>query len=452
MYRDGLISGQQSILAELEGATVYHIDLEIGEDPRQVSARQEILYTNTETEPLEELYFYLYPTLLGGRTEIFGLEVDGLEVDPSFELNETVMRVPLPQAIQPGQRAVVRMDFDVTVPEDAERNYMMFALADDILALAHFYPTLAVYDDEGWNVQVPSELGDVVYADSSFYVVRVEAPEAMTLVASGSEIDRQRQNGRQQVTYAGGPMRDFYLAGSDRFGVVSEKTGETTVNSYAPVEFLGAAETILGQTADSLEAFGSRFGPYPFSEFDVVSTPTLALGIEYPGATAIALRMYDPETNPYPPQVLESTVAHEVAHQWSYSMVGNDQLDEPWVDEALAQYLTMLYWADLYGPSAKAGFRQSLEGRWARVDKEEIPIGMPVGAYDNAEYGAIVYGRGPLFVEALEGEMGAEVFADFLREYYSVHKWGVASTESFRQLAEEHCNCELAEIFEQWVY
>ena len=38
----------------------------------------------------------------------------------------------------------------------------------------------------------------------------------------------------------------------------------------------------------------------------------------------------------------EIVVAHEVAHQWWYSLVGNDQIDEPWLDEAFAQFTTAL--------------------------------------------------------------------------------------------------------------
>ena len=40
-------------------------------------------------------------------------------------------------------------------------------------------------------------------------------------------------------------------------------------------------------------------------------------------------------------------------------MVGNDQPDEPWVDESLVQYITYLYYLDTYGPEAAEQFRDS---------------------------------------------------------------------------------------------
>ena len=64
---------------------------------------------------------------------------------------------------------------------------------------------------------------------------------------------------------------------------------------------------------------------------------------------------------------------------------------------------------------------------------------------------AIVYGRGPLFFDALKEEMGEQVFDDFIRDYYQQNKWGIASGLDLKSLAENHCNCDLATLFEAWV-
>jgi aminopeptidase N len=187
---------------------------------------------------------------------------------------------------------------------------------------------------------------------------------------------------------------------------------------------------------------------------DLASTPMLALGIEYPGTMGISLALYDSEAeiSGLPaPVLMESVVAHEVAHQWFYNVVGNDQQGEPWLDEAVVQYVTGLYFADTYGPQAAASYRESWFVRWDRVERAEIPIGKPAGAYAPDAYSPIVYGRGPLFVEALAQEMGPPAFERFLRAYYSAHKWGIATPESFRRMAEEQCACDLGPLFEEWV-
>jgi aminopeptidase N len=127
-------------------------------------------------------------------------------------------------------------------------------------------------------------------------------------------------------------------------------------------------------------------------------------------------------------------------------------VDEPWLDEALAQYATLIYYEDYYGEAGRNGFRRSLERRWDRIDRADIPIGLPVRDYDGEEYSGIVYGRGPLFVELLAQEMGQETFDAFIHDYYQTYKWRIATGDDFKQLAERHCACDLTALFQSWVY
>jgi aminopeptidase N len=149
---------------------------------------------------------------------------------------------------------------------------------------------------------------------------------------------------------------------------------------------------------------------------------------------------------------MESTTAHETAHQWFYNLVGNDQLNEPWLDEATAQYATWKYFADRYGEQNGLGYYESLRGRWERIEFADIPIGMPAEAYDGVEYGAIVYGRGPIFLDDLAQEMGRDTFDAFMRDYAESFAWRIATSEDFQALAEENCACDLTELFEAAVY
>ena len=231
--------------------------------------------------------------------------------------------------------------------------------------------------------------------------------------------------------------------------------GETEVNSYFLQGSDEGAQSALNIAVDSLNSYNERFGIYPYTELDLVSTPMQALGMEYPGITAISTELYNPygDISGTPTSVyLESAVAHEVAHQWFYNMVGNDQVDEPWVDEAIVQYVTGLYYKDMYGQGGYDGFKNSWMDRWGRVEFADTPIGLPAADYDSKAYGAIVYGKGPLFVDALAEEMGQKVFDAFLRDYFETNKWGIGTAESFKELAESHCGCDLTALFDEWVY
>lgn len=463
-FRAGLISSEQAVLEELRGATVYHMALILEEGLNMVSGRLAARYTNQEDVPLDFIYFHLHPNLLGGAIDVSNVTVNKQAVTPVLEsFNDSVMRVPLAELLAPGQQIVIGMDFLTTIPREPGPNYGIFVYTDEVLTLAHFYPMIAVYDADEWNIDPPDNDGDVTYSDTSFYLVQITAPPELVVVASGVKVpptavpttETDEGQTMTSITYAAGPMRDFYTVMSERYTAVSQQVGETLVTSYAPAEFSEAAELALDTAATALQTYSKRFGIYPFTELDIASTPTLALGVEYPGVIVDAIRIYDFENNNSEiayETVLESTTAHEVAHQWFYSLIGNDQLDEPWLDESITQYATNLYYLDRYGPEGGAGHTSALEQRWARVDKAEIPIGLPVAAYEGAEYGAIVYGRGPIFMQTLAETIGQETFATFMQDYFVQYQWGIATTAGFRTLAETHCQCDLQQIFDEWVY
>ncbi|MGH2537321.1 MAG: M1 family aminopeptidase, partial [Candidatus Promineifilaceae bacterium] len=256
------------------------------------------------------------------------------------------------------------------------------------------------------------------------------------------------------ATFAAGPARDFYLASSAGYVSATAAVGPTTINAYAPAGFEARNEVALASAAVALEVYNRRFGPYPYTELDAVAVQNLALGVEYPGVIVMNSRLYDPAESfgATPAEVLlDSVVGHEVAHQWFYSLVGNDQPDEPWLDESLTQYATYLYFLDAHGPAAGAGYRNSFLGRWQSVEQAEIPIGLPAGAYEGNAYSAIVYGRGPLFFEALSEAMGGPAFDAFLRAYVAEHSWGHASGASLQATAEASCACDLDTLFAAWV-
>lgn len=454
IFRHGLIKAEQAVLDGLPGATVYQLDLQISDDLLLLEGHETVHYTNQEDGPLNEIYFRLFPNTAGGRITVSSVEADGADADMVREFADSALRVSLPEPLQPGDRLELQLDFQVEVAQEMAGNYGLFGYFDGVLVLDEFLPTIPVYDG-GWNVEVPPPNGDLTYYDTSFFLVRVTAPAELTIVASGIEAGREQNGDTQSVLFAAGPARGFYLAASERFTLITRMVGETTVNSYAFPGWMEGSTLALQFASASLEAFGQRLGSYPYTEFDVVSTPMMALGMEYAGMTAITLQAYDPEAliSGFPSQViLESTVAHEVAHQWFYNVVGTDQVDEPWMDEALVQYFTGLYYADSYGEEAYRSFRDSWENRWQRVEKAEIPIGLPSAAYAEYEYAPIIYGRGPMFIEALAAAMGQHQFDAFMRDYYQSHKWGIGTSDAFRQLAEEHCGCNLTALFDSWVY
>ncbi len=219
IFRAGLIKAGQAVLDQLSGASVYHLDVQIAADFSTLQGRMRVRYTNQENVPLDAVYFQLFPNQSGGKSTVSAATVDGQTITPIYESANSTLRVPPSTPLLPSQRVVIQLDFQVKAPTDVGGNYGLFGYLNDILVLDGFYPAIPVYDERGWQAgQVPPN-ADTTFQDASFYVVRVTAPAAVTVIASGIEVERTQQADRQSVTFAAGPARDFYLAASERLVV-----------------------------------------------------------------------------------------------------------------------------------------------------------------------------------------------------------------------------------------
>lgn len=452
-YEPNLVEEFRDELEKYSNASRYLIDLEISETVSEVSGRMVVDYTNTESVALDEIYFRLFPNVGGNFLIVENLAVEGQPTEIVLEHKGTAIRVDLPEPLVPGDSVAISMDFSHNVPSVMGGNYGLFIFLDDILALDAFFPIIPVYNEKGWNVEDPPRNADMIFTDVAFFEVRVSAPQDLVLVASGVETGSEIEDGRQLVTFVAGPQRDFYIAASPRFVSESLNVGGTLVSSYFPEEYREMGLLVLNTAVKALMIFSEELGTYPYAELDLVSTPMQAGGMEYSGAAAMALFLY--ETNAtvsgLPGGVfLESATAHEVAHQWFFNQVMNDQIDEPWLDEGLAQFATFLYYLGEGGKTAAESYRQSWEDRWSRTDFEEIPIGLPAAAYEPQQYSPIIYGRAPIFIRELEEVMGSETFFEFLRRYIETFRWEEVNTQDFLSLAEGTCGCELDALFDKY--
>lgn len=430
----------------LDQAAVYHLAWSLTDS--ELQARQEVRVVNGSRVAWRELHFHLLPNLLGGRMTVERLLLDGAEADADLDKEQRLLTVDLPAPLRPGAAAVVSLDYRLEIPRAGGRNYGILGYRDSTLSLAHAYALLAVHDADGWDLDRPPRYGDLVHAESAFFRVTVDAPASLNIVTGGRQLERREQGERQILQIVAGPVRDFYLAAGESLETVELRVGEVVIRGHAQARAGDAISGAVEHAARSLETFERRIGPYPYRELDVVVISTSALGVEFPGIIALRRELLSPAEGE---RWLESTVVHEVAHQWFYSLVGNDQVSEPWLDEALTQYLTLRYFLDRYGATGYQRFREGLLSRWAEVDRRKVPIGSPVAAYGMGEYGAIVYGLGPLVVEWLAGMMERPTFDAFLSDYAERFAFRLARTDDFQRLAEEHCECDLDSFFRDWI-
>jgi hypothetical protein len=443
----------QGDLTLVHSPTVYRMNLRFDPSLAHLSGEESVTYTNRTQTPLSEIYFRLfanYPD--GGEKEtVTSVRLNGATLTPTLEVQDTALRVPLSQPLAPNGTVSLDLNFGVIIPISGTNHYADLTYSRGIMTLPTIYPLVPLYDDKGWHIELPPPYGDFVYADTSFYDVRFTAPMSMTLIASGTTVEVTSQGAEKTWHVVGAPMRDFDFDLSAVLQKSSTHVGEVTLNSYYLPQDESSGKDVLKWASSALSVYEKRIGPYPFNELDVVETPTTAGGIEYPGLVVIGDELYRrPEQRNY----FEFAVAHEVAHQWWYSQVGDDQVNTPWMDESLVQYTTLVYFQDTHGGGvATQILTRNFQDQYnrAKTDGEDMPIGLPVAAYTEREYGEIVYGKGPLFFDAVRRQIGDESFYRFLQTYYQRYKYQVAKPEDLLRTIDEVSGQKVDALYDQWV-
>lgn len=431
----------------------YEIVLEMADDPVTLVGMEKVTYRNNTGTLLEDLVFRLYPNGLTGLSTLLQVSsavVDGEPADFRTFADESALQIILPEPAPPGAEVTVTLAFTFTLPPEVQIGYGRISDIDGIVSMPSFFPMLSVYTADGWWIEQTPVLGDPVYSEASLYDVTLSAPSRIKIASTGTVIETSLSNGTATYRIVTGPVRDFAIAASERFGLTSATRDGVTVNVWSYGGDTVADQAALDYAFASLRIFGDVFGPYPFSEVDVVEAPIAAGGIEYPGLIFILNDIWSTD-NPF----FERVVVHEMGHQWWYSMVGNDQVTEPWLDEGLTEYSVEVYYREHYSDQAGDSLRAYYEDELAYYLEEEgdsLPVGLPADDYNDFEYRVFVYSAGGLFFSRLEDQFGEAAVYDYLQQYYDTFRYQNSSNVALEQLTGEVLGQEALDFYEEWVY
>ncbi len=439
--------------------TCYNLRFDLTSGGPEYQGTAVITYTNSTPHPLADLVLRVYPNakvIYGGNLEILSIRLDGGELEFQNDLPDgTVVRLIIPESIPPGKTVTLDLEFSGELPVDfgGDQTYGIFNYSSrgPVLMLANAYPILAERQGDEWRVDPVQGFGDAVLSHTSLYKVVVAVPDSWQVATTGAEVSSSITAGVTIHEFVSGPAREFMLAASPAFQYRERTTDGITIRHWGLDDTKSAWDEALAAAADSMTLFNQKFGPYPFNELDMIAAPlNNAAGVEYPGVILIGEKLYPGSP---PPRRLSNVVAHEVAHQWWYSLVGSDVLLHPWQDEALATFSSQLYEQvedPAYYNGAETYYRQTVTEVEADLGNQKIDQAASSFAGKPGAYGVVEYFKGYLFFEELRKEIGETVFFEALQEYFTGFTYLIAQPGDLLNSFEIACSCNLHDFYASW--
>ncbi len=410
--------------------TQYTMYVLLDYQAHQLGTDETIRYTNQTGVPLNELVMAVEPNLRGGFS-IDNIVLDGNQLN--YDLGGQWLTVHLPQTLAPGAQATISIRFHIDLPAKVKDNPYGYDV--DQVNLTDWYPFIVPYSN-GWILHDPSNVGEHLVYDSADYEVNLKTTQpGVVIAASGLE----EPNG-EWTRYRVNGARTFALSASDQFQIVDAVAGGAKIRSYYYPGYDTQGAAILNAAVREIGLFEVKFAPFPYASLAIVQAD-LNDGQEYDGLVFLATKFYN-EYNGSARSNLVAIGVHEIAHQWWFGLVGNDQAMEPWLDEALSVYSEAIFYRYIYPNSYDWwwNFRVNYFGPSGYVDSNIYNSGT-FRAYVNA-----VYLNGANFLEALNYRMGEDAFFHFLQDYASRYGHGRATTADFFAVARQNTTADISDL------
>ena len=239
---------------------------------------------------------------------------------------------------------------------------------------------------------------------------------------------------------------DFAVEEIGTVCIGSEPRRCTTVSTWLfPPDTAAAAASF--RRSDEMVAFYNRLvAPFPYTKLAHVQSSTRFGGMENVSA------IFYPEDALSAGLDIESTVAHETAHQWFGNAVTEADWNHLWLSEGFATYFGALFFEHADGPVRFREMMASAREDYLTSGAVDLPMVDPSQRNLFALLNANNYDKGAWVLHMLRRLMGDDDFFEGIRAYYREHEHGTALTEDLRRALEGASGRNLGRFFEQWVY
>jgi aminopeptidase N len=349
-------------------------------------------------------------TVMGplGRLVLGGVTVDGRTVKATR--SDQTITVPLGGVLPDGQSATIVVPFAATLRSTTGGSTWLFTRANGITSMYRWVPWIS----RTTTFARPNFGDPFVTPVSPEATLRLRTDVPLKVVVNGRRTSISADG--RTTTWALATVRDVVVNAASDYRTLVRAVGNTSIRVHTRPGQPSAA--LMDAAANAVTKLEAKLGPYPWPVLRIVQSSG-GLGMEGPGVVWIPAGVA--RSN------LRYLLMHEIAHQWFYGLVGNDQAREPFADEAItdmvARYLTGTRRASRCSPGA---------------------LDRTIYAYSTGCYYERIYIQGGNLLDDARRKMGTVAFFGALRGYLADHRWQLVHTRTLLDAIDDATPLDLA--------
>ena len=399
--------------------------------------------------------------------EITG-QIEYIQPDDGNTLDQTVISVLLPEAVQPGNSITLEIDFESKLPEIIARTGWKKKDNDSLFVLAgQWFPKLGVYEVPGQRY-VPDDApsgqwsthqfhaNSEFYADFGSYEVDISVPSHYVVGATGVKVAESFEGSYKTITYEAHDVHDFAWTASGDLLEFEDTWEHVTLRLLIQPEHVAQVQRHFDAAKTGFAYLKDWVGPYPYDTLTLVDGIGGSNGMEYP--TFITCGTFYKLPNWL--RALELVTIHELGHQYFYGVLASNEAEEAWLDEGINSYLEMRIMDEAYGEGAVVNLpwikvADSDIQRWGYITNDPGRGAIFTKSWEytyTSDYGKASYFKPAVVLATLEGHLGWVTMRKLLQTYYSRWQFNHPTTRDFIEVAEEISGQDLDWFFDQFVY
>ncbi|MEP7285129.1 MAG: M1 family aminopeptidase [Chloroflexota bacterium] len=408
---------EQPLLA----AVRYDLDTDVNMDTHSLITILKATYRNETDQPLPQIVFNIEPNR---KPDVFMLtHVDSTAAIQRYTLNGPRLEINLKTPLPVGCEATFTLAFTLH-PSQITQSYIgntgYFGYTERQFNLGEWLPEFAPLIKGVWQTPKVWAIGE--------YTVSALSDFTATVKVIGKDAAKFDVVGPGEVEHPHADTWHFKMSSARTF-TLSISAALTRLDAHSdvgvniefyyftldksagtPVVPVGAKHA-LETARTALNTFTPIYGPLPYKRL-VIIEGDFPDGMEFSGMVFVSQHWFSLYTGS-PDAWLTLITAHEILHQWWYSLVGSDQGAAPFLDEGLALYSEVVY--------MQAQYPTLVPWWWNFRVKSYVPQGyVDSGVYDFQNlrlYINAVYLRGALMLQEIRESIGDEAFFQWLRTY-----------------------------------